>query len=251
MALEPITREEMFMANSAGQNVEIPEPITRREKYLKYMADNSVSKYFGESTEVLFDQGVELADDGGIGMVQIEADLMHIGSTATVTFDGVAYECDVVNPMPETKAIGNFGLIGEGEDNGMPFCVMIMQGVVMICGQVGTHSLKIESIAVKTIDDKYLPRMSFVVRIIEDGAGRYADRKFADMFKAYLSGKTVSLVNGGVVYSLVLCDESFMRFIGFTFSVGTSSASLTVDQVDITNDDAVTFISANFNGVKN
>lgn len=37
--MEAITREEQFMAAAAGQAVKLPEPITRREKFLKAIAD--------------------------------------------------------------------------------------------------------------------------------------------------------------------------------------------------------------------
>lgn len=36
--MEPILRKEMFMAKAAGQNVSVPEPITREEKYLAAIA---------------------------------------------------------------------------------------------------------------------------------------------------------------------------------------------------------------------
>lgn len=36
--MEPITRKEMFMAKAAGQSVNVPEPITREEKYLAAIA---------------------------------------------------------------------------------------------------------------------------------------------------------------------------------------------------------------------
>lgn len=38
--IKPITREEMFLAKAGGQDVETPEPITRREKLLKGIIDN-------------------------------------------------------------------------------------------------------------------------------------------------------------------------------------------------------------------
>lgn len=38
MALEPITREETYLAAAAGQSVETPEPITRKEMFLDAIA---------------------------------------------------------------------------------------------------------------------------------------------------------------------------------------------------------------------
>ena len=41
--IEPITREEMFLAKLAGQDVSTPEPYTRREMLLKAACDNAGS----------------------------------------------------------------------------------------------------------------------------------------------------------------------------------------------------------------
>ena len=41
MSNNPITREEMFLSAAAGNDVPLPEPITRTEKYLKAIADNA------------------------------------------------------------------------------------------------------------------------------------------------------------------------------------------------------------------
>lgn len=40
MTIEPITREEKFLAKAGGQNVETPEPITRKEMFLDAVAKN-------------------------------------------------------------------------------------------------------------------------------------------------------------------------------------------------------------------
>lgn len=39
MELEPVTREELFMAKAAGRNVETPEPCTRMEFFLQAIID--------------------------------------------------------------------------------------------------------------------------------------------------------------------------------------------------------------------
>ena len=40
MAIEPITREEMFLAKAGGQDVQIPDPITRKEMFLQKIVEN-------------------------------------------------------------------------------------------------------------------------------------------------------------------------------------------------------------------
>lgn len=39
--LNPITREEMYLAAAAGQEVPVPEPITRTEMFLANLANNA------------------------------------------------------------------------------------------------------------------------------------------------------------------------------------------------------------------
>lgn len=43
VSIKPITREEMFLAKLAGQNVNTPEPITRKEKLMQRIIDNGIS----------------------------------------------------------------------------------------------------------------------------------------------------------------------------------------------------------------
>lgn len=38
--MDPITREEQFLAAAAGDSVDLPEPITNVEVYLKRIAEN-------------------------------------------------------------------------------------------------------------------------------------------------------------------------------------------------------------------
>lgn len=57
MALEPITREEKYLARAAGQSVEVPEPITRKEMFL-----NAVAKSGGGSGG----GGADLLNENGI-----------------------------------------------------------------------------------------------------------------------------------------------------------------------------------------
>ena len=42
--MEPITRNEHYLANIAGDDVPVPEPITREEYYLKRICDNTVDQ---------------------------------------------------------------------------------------------------------------------------------------------------------------------------------------------------------------
>ena len=68
MAINPITRKEMFMAKAAGQNVNVPEPITREEKYLAAIVASgggggggqfTVALTFTENNEPMVDKTFE------------------------------------------------------------------------------------------------------------------------------------------------------------------------------------------------
>ena len=56
MALEPITREEKYLAKAAGQSVEVPEPITRKEMFLDAVAKSGGGSSGGGGTADLTDE---------------------------------------------------------------------------------------------------------------------------------------------------------------------------------------------------
>ena len=55
MALEPITREEKYLAKAAGQSVDVPEPITRKEMFL-----DAVAKSGGGTADLTDEEYAEL-----------------------------------------------------------------------------------------------------------------------------------------------------------------------------------------------
>lgn len=65
MDLEPITREETFLAKAAGQNVDVPEPVTRKEQFLKAIAENGGSGG-GDETPGVGISRIELTKTEGI-----------------------------------------------------------------------------------------------------------------------------------------------------------------------------------------
>lgn len=50
MDIEPTTREELFMAKAAKQNVKTPEPCTRREIFLQAIAESAEASGNAQST---------------------------------------------------------------------------------------------------------------------------------------------------------------------------------------------------------
>ena len=58
IAIEPITREEMFLAKLAGQDVQTPEPITRKDKLLSKAIENGGTG--GGGSTVTYESGDEV-----------------------------------------------------------------------------------------------------------------------------------------------------------------------------------------------
>lgn len=71
--LEPITREEYFLARAGGQDVETPEPMTREEHFLEDIIEaiDSVS----EPTQEQVDSAVtDYFDEHGIDTLFIDSE---------------------------------------------------------------------------------------------------------------------------------------------------------------------------------
>lgn len=132
---------------------------------------------FGEDTEVLFDQRVEFAAE----YVELDGALpISDGDLVKVTWNGVEYECtatDEGQPGSTLVYFGNPALMG-GPDNGIPFAISTGtdngEGMFVIIAPdfVGqTVSVKVEGVAVKTLDPKFIPAgVSGGVVIVQDSA---------------------------------------------------------------------------------
>lgn len=73
-SLEPITREEMFLAKAAGMDVDTPEPITRREMFLSMIQPGDGSGVTIRNQNKTFtENGQYKADSGytGLGTVTV------------------------------------------------------------------------------------------------------------------------------------------------------------------------------------
>ena len=64
----PITRQEIYLSNIAGENTELPEkPLTREEQYLDYIAKNGGgSSGEGDMKRSVYDNNSSVANAGGI-----------------------------------------------------------------------------------------------------------------------------------------------------------------------------------------
>lgn len=114
-SLEPITREEMFLAKAAGMDVDTPEPITRREMFLSMIQPGDGSgATIRNQNKTITENGQYKADSGytGLGTVTVavpetepvlqDKELTENGTyTADEGFDGLG---EVVVNVPGNTA---------------------------------------------------------------------------------------------------------------------------------------------------
>lgn len=162
MALEPITREEKYLAKAAGQSVEVPEPITRKEMFL-----NAVAKSGGGSSggggatkwedlgtagyldrQVLYVSDLEVDADVGSALVQTPFNFVpgkeyevYFHTSGMTSSDRNDYKC-IAEPIYEEGieigvAIGNTSALGGTIESEAPFVVMVFAEAVKT--QAGAH----------------------------------------------------------------------------------------------------------------
>lgn len=175
--LNPITREEMFLAKAAGQNVPALTPITRVERFLQNLIDHIKSIGSGGGTggaapdwnaaegqpghilnrpfyseygmKTLLEETTLTASaetDGNGALLEEFLDLTGI-SEVEVTYNGTKYVCPVQETIEETPSgiatmwtFGNIGVLnGDGEDTGEPFGVMC--GDAVFAEEMGVKGL--------------------------------------------------------------------------------------------------------------
>lgn len=94
MSLEPITREEHFMARAAGNPGLDLEPITRTEYFLKDIADSGGGGG-GSVTSVNGQTGAVVLDAEDVGASPAETVTTVTGSTPTITpAPNTIYKCN-------------------------------------------------------------------------------------------------------------------------------------------------------------
>lgn len=197
---------------------------------------------FGESTEVLFDQRVEIVSEE----LMIEGALpISAGDLVKVTWNGAEYECTAFTGANNLVFFGNTGFMG-GEDNGIPFAMATatidgqgMFGIIAphFVGQ--TVSVKVEGLVVKTIDPKFCT--AFRVNVWYNGSAYLADKTCAEIREA--ERKKYPIVGtytnkAGKVYTMIGCDASSADLVRLAaFDVG--SADLVVYSIYIIEDGEV------------
>lgn len=171
MEIEPVTREEMYLAKAAGQNVKTPEPITRKEMFLDAVARNGGSggvtswnnltdKPFGDMVEVYPETAFSYVESLGF-FVSPDAfpSSLIAGYNYVIRYNGVDYPCtafDAVFSNMAIVAVGNTSATG-GENNGLPFVVAYMDGALGTLPLDGSTSVIVGIKAPKKLHPQYVP----------------------------------------------------------------------------------------------
>lgn len=110
--MEAITREEQFMAAAAGQAVELPEPITRREKFLKAIAERGG----GAQPDLVIEYSFGGTPNIVSGSVDAVLEKLMANKMPYITIFGISIEPDlpVFRQYPVTGISGYGGPDGSG-----------------------------------------------------------------------------------------------------------------------------------------
>lgn len=126
--MEAITREEQLMAAAAGQAVELPEPITRREKFLKAIADAVQSG--GASAEVIQAAVNKYLEENPVeagSQVYVQAEEPTDAPVGSLWFDTDA-EAEIPTVLPNPHALTLTGAVEATYDGSKAVSVEIPSG---------------------------------------------------------------------------------------------------------------------------
>lgn len=167
--MEPITREEMFLSDIAGESNFELEPITRKEKLLKKIAETGGSggggggvsswndltdKPFGEETEgivTVLDRTFLTFNKDNQYIATIDPVELIVGKSYEVIWNGIPYICEAIEADLSSMgygvvpAIGNKYAIG-GENTGEPFAIALINdgAVTMVMNLMYANYASIE-----------------------------------------------------------------------------------------------------------
>jgi len=101
---------------------------------------------------------------------------------AKVLWDGVEYVC---TPTSSGGALGNIGIIGEGEDTGEPFAIAYdaESGMSFVISSEGTHTVRVVAVSKIThkMDKRFLPMIDGVLKIVDVHIGSENEKTVQDI----------------------------------------------------------------------
>lgn len=180
---------------------------------------------------------------GGIYLTLLQStDILSVGETYTVSWDGTLYEtvCADADGIP---VIGNLSILGEGSDTGEPFAISQTDRIqIVTLNTSASHTISISRLGVPEvvkIDEKYLPTILAPIYIIKNDSTFSSSITFDEAWKLppnILASRLnfavdASLVEDGVGSSCREVDKSNSRNLGenivATFSVLSASSDNT------------------------
>lgn len=180
---------------------------------------------------------------GGIYLALLQStDILSVGETYTVSWDGTLYEtvCADVDGIP---VIGNLSIMGEGSDTGEPFDISQTDLIqIVTLNTSASHTISISRLGVPEvvkIDEKYLPAILAPIYIIKNDSTFSSSITFEEAWKLspnILASRLnfaadASSVEGGFGSSCREVCKSSIRTLGenivATFSVLSASSDNT------------------------
>ena len=146
-----------------------------------YTGDSAPTVLLEETTAPFEDVG------GGIYLTLLQStDVLSVGETYTVSWDGTLYEtvCADADGIP---VIGNLSILGEGSDTGEPFAISQTGRIqIVTLNTSASHTISISILSapeVVKIDEKYLPAIPAPIYIIKNDSIFSSSMTFEEAWK--------------------------------------------------------------------
>ena len=165
------------------------------------------------------------------------------GQTYCVSWDGTDYVCTGIVFRGTMPTLGNLAIAGAGDDTGEPF-VFINQGQWLVASTDSATEhvigIKITTISIVQIDEKYLPEATNIASGIAkiqvrnlDTTKSYSTEDVEEIYQSVRAGAAIYLTNGEVITRVAYSPNN--RFT-FELSNGIKTTVRPVDGVwDFTN----------------
>lgn len=158
------------------------------------------------------------------------------GKTYRVSWDGTDYVCTGILFRGRIPILGNLGITGFGDDTGEPF-VFMNQGQWLVASTESATEhiigIKITTISIAQIDEKYLPEATNITSGIAkiqvrnlDTTKSYSTEEVKEIYQSVRAGAAIYLTYGSVITSV-----SYSQNERFTFELSNGQKS-TVHPVD-------------------
>lgn len=268
MVIEPITREEKFLAKAGGQNVETLEPITRKEMFLDAIVKNGGGGggAFGETVTygdtltwdgtLIGENAIDISGGAGaryyIRLSDVAPTLEELANGGNCVINGAQhyferyYEyTDGTYYVPSEEEDVYFPVIFpvDIEANGLLFpkgvYILYSSNMPYVSSFTVNGYSRFERTEITQIPKKYLPNNPLVVRVTEDrGDMLIADKSYDEIADAIKEDRVVMCIVDNDIYHLIRSTSitgqgdpchTFGIFGNYEGNVGVSELSIFSD----------------------